>query len=340
MKILVTGGSGYIGSHTAVELIDANYDVVLLDNFSNSSANAVNQIRKITGKKPQLIECDLRDTKSLSSIFQTHNFDAVIHFAGLKSVNESLVEPIKYYDNNVYGTINLLKIMKEHDVKKIVFSSSATVYGEPKILPIPESHPIGSQLNPYGSSKRMSELILHDLHISDKEWRIMILRYFNPVGAHESGLIGENPIGIPNNLIPYVSQSAIGLRPYVNIFGNDYDTDDGTGVRDYVHVVDLANAHIKGLQKLFSQNGYYIVNIGTGIGYSVLQIIEEFGRAAKMSIPIKFAPRRKGDVSSSYANPNYAKKCIGWEAQRNLRMMCEDSWRWQKFIFQQTNKDE
>jgi UDP-glucose 4-epimerase len=334
MSILITGGAGYIGSHTLVELSHANYDFIVYDNLSNSSRESLKRVEKIIGKSITFINGDIRDTKKLKEVFSNHSIDSVIHFAGLKAVGESVVKPLEYYDNNVVGTLKLLEVMKEYNCKKIVFSSSATVYGDPETTPILENFPVGATTNPYGTSKYMIERILKDLYISDNSFKIAILRYFNPVGAHESGTIGEDPNGIPNNLMPFISQVAVGKREYLNVFGNDYDTHDGTGVRDYIHVVDLANAHVKAIDylnnsKLKIKNSPLIINIGTGIGYSVLDVVEAFKNASKVDIPYKLVPRRAGDIAKCFADPSYAKEVLGWEATRNLEEMCEDSWRWQ-----------
>lgn len=334
MSILITGGAGYIGSHTLVELANANYDFIVYDNLSNSSRESLKRVEKIIGKSIIFINGDIRDTQKLKEVFSNHSIDSVIHFAGLKAVGESVAKPLEYYDNNVVGTLRLLEVMKEYNCKKIVFSSSATVYGDPETTPILENFPVGATTNPYGTSKYMIERILEDLCTSDNSFKIAILRYFNPVGAHESGTIGEDPNGIPNNLMPFISQVAVGKREYLSVFGSDYDTHDGTGVRDYIHVVDLANAHVKAIDylnnsKLNIQNSPLITNIGTGIGYSVLDVVEAFKKASKVDIPYKLVPRRAGDIAKCYANPSYAKEVLGWEAKRTLEEMCEDSWRWQ-----------
>ena len=330
--ILITGGAGYIATHTLVELKKANFDFVVYDNFSNSSKEALKRVKKITGAKVKFVKGDIRDKKALRKVFKKYSIDSVIHFAGLKAVGESVAKPLKYYDNNVVGTIKLLEVMREFDCKKIVFSSSATVYGNPKSCPIDESFDVGATTNPYGTSKYMIERILEDLYISDNSFKIAILRYFNPVGAHESGLIGENPNGIPNNLMPYISQVAVGKLKELSVFGSDYETKDGTGVRDYIHVVDLANAHVKAIEYLgneTSASSILKVNIGTGTGYSVLDMIKAFEKASEQKIPYKLVPRRAGDIATCYSNPQKAKEILGWEAKHNLEDMCKSSWNWQ-----------
>ena len=332
MSILITGGAGYIGSHTLVELANANYDFIVYDNLSNSSQESLKIVEKIIGKSITFINGDIRDKEKLKEVFTNYTIDSVIHFAGLKAVGVSVQEPLEYYDNNVVGTLRLLEVMKEFECKKIVFSSSATVYGDPATTPILENFPVGGTTNPYGTSKYMIERILEDLYVSDNTFKIVILRYFNPVGAHKSGTIGEDPNGIPNNLMPFISQVAVGKREYLNIFGADYDTHDGTGVRDYIHVVDLANAHVKAIEYINS-NQFNIknskFNIGTGVGYSVLDVVEAFKSASKVDVPYKIVPRRAGDIAKCYANPSFAKEVLGWVATRTLEEMCEDSWRWQ-----------
>jgi UDP-glucose 4-epimerase len=325
---LVTGGAGYIGSHTLVELSDAGVDFIVLDNLSNSNLEAIKRVEQIIGKDIKFIKGDIRDKELLDEIFRAYDIDSVIHFAGLKAVGESVEQPIKYYDNNVAGTITLLKAMQEANCKTIVFSSSATVYGNPKTNPIKEDFEVGATTNPYGTSKYMIENILKDLKISDKEFKIAILRYFNPIGAHESGLIGEDPNDIPNNLMPYISQVAVGKLDYLRVFGNDYDTHDGTGVRDYIHVVDLANAHVKALKAL-DKNSFIIVNLGTGKGYSVLDMVKSFEKVNNIEIPYKIVQRRAGDIATCYADPSLAKELLGWEAKRDLEQMCKDTWNWQ-----------
>lgn len=326
MKILVTGGAGYIGSHTCVELLNAGYEIVVYDNFSNSYIESINRIEEITSKKVFFVEGDIRDEFSLEKAII--GCDAVIHFAGLKAVGESVEKPLDYYDNNVYGTLCLLRVMKKNNIKKLVFSSSATVYGNPKFLPLTEEHPL-STTNPYGHTKLVIEDILRALYESDNEWSISILRYFNPVGAHESGLIGEDPQGIPNNLMPYIAQVAIGRRESVNVFGDDYDTHDGTGVRDYIHVVDLALGHLKALEILNTPK-CTAINLGTGEGYSVLDVIHAFENACGKKISYSIALRRLGDIASCYAEPTKAKELLNWEAKYDLSKMCEDMWRFQQ----------
>lgn len=328
MKILVLGGAGYIGSHTCVELLQAGYEVVVLDNFCNSSPEALTRVESITGKKITLIESDLRNKDKLREAFQEHQFAAVIHFAGLKAVGESVAHPLKYYDNNFNATVILCEVMQEFDCKNIIFSSSATVYGDAKEMPINEGAPL-SATNPYGRSKLMIEDLLRDLYISDDTWKAVILRYFNPVGAHKSGSIGEDPAGIPNNLIPYVSQVAVGKLECLSVYGNDYETLDGTGVRDYIHVTDLAKGHVKALHYLLNNTGILNVNLGTGTGYSVIDMINAFHKASGRDIAYKIVDRRPGDVAMCYADPNLAKEKLGWEAELGLDRMCEDTWRWQ-----------
>ena len=330
MKILVTGGTGYIGSHTVVELINEGHDVVILDNLSNSDRKVVDRIEKITGSRPVFYEADILDKASLDKIFDKENIEAVIHFAGLKAVGESVEKPLLYYENNISGTINLLKSMNEHSCKNIIFSSSATVYGTPAFVPITEECPKGTCTNPYGWTKSMIEQILMDQCASDSEWNAVLLRYFNPIGAHESGTIGENPNGIPNNLMPYVTQVAVGRLKQLGVFGNDYDTHDGTGVRDYIHVVDLALGHVKALKKLSKGSGLSVYNLGTGQGYSVLDIVKNFEEATGVKIPYVIKPRRAGDIDICYADSSKAERELGWKAQRGIKEMCADSWRWQK----------
>ena len=331
MSILITGGAGYIGSHTLVELSHANYDFIVYDNLSNSSSESLKRVEKIIGKSITFINGDIRDTEKLKEVFSAHNMDSVIHFAGLKAVGQSVEQPLEYYDNNVVGTLRLLEVMKEFNCKKIVFSSSATVYGDPATTPILESFPVGGTTNPYGTSKYMIERILEDLYISDNSFKISILRYFNPVGAHKSGTIGEDSNGIPNNLMPFIAQTAVGKREYLSVFGSDYDTHDGTGVRDYIHVVDLAYGHVKAIEYLNANENIkpLIVNLGTGTGYSVLDVVKAFEKASGKKVAYKLVERRAGDIAKCYANPSYAKEILGWEAKRTLDEMCEDSWRWQ-----------
>ena len=328
-NILVTGGAGYIGSHTVVELLERGYGVVVVDNLSNSSEESLRRVQKITGKEVKFYNADIRDRAVMERIFSENTFDAVIHFAGLKAVGESVQNPIEYYDNNLYGTLVLLETMKAHGVKKLVFSSSATVYGTPEHLPLTEESPIGGTTNPYGTSKYFQEIMLTDLWKADKEWNVILLRYFNPVGAHASGLIGEDPKGIPNNLMPYITQVAIGKLECLGVFGNDYDTPDGTGVRDYIHVVDLAKGHVKALKKLEDNSGLSIYNLGTGNGYSVLDMVKAFSKACGKEIPYQIKPRRAGDIAICYCDATKAKEELHWTAERGLDEMCEDSWRWQ-----------
>ena len=328
MHILVTGGAGYIGSHTCVQLLEAGYEVTVVDNLANSSKESIKRVEEITGKKINFYEKDLVNKEDLRQIFKENKFDAAIHFAGLKAVGESVALPLKYYQTNLISTLNLCEIMSEFGVKRLVFSSSATVYGKPKSVPIKEDFPL-SCTNPYGRTKLMIEEILRDLAVADKEWDIAILRYFNPVGAHPSGKIGEDPKDIPNNLLPYVAQTAIGKREYVHVFGNDYDTPDGTGVRDYIHVDDLANGHLCALRKISNPVGVVTYNLGTGNGYSVLDMIKAFSKACGHDVPYKIEARRPGDIDSCYADPSYAKAEIGFEATRNLEDMCRDAWNWQ-----------
>jgi UDP-glucose 4-epimerase len=328
MKILVTGGAGYIGSHTCVELLNDGHEVVVVDNFVNSSAESIRRVEKITGKRASLYEGDVRDRKLLDKIFTEHKIDWVIHFAGLKAVGESCEKPIEYYDNNLNGTLTLLDAMRSHGCKKIVFSSSATVYGTPEKLPLDENSKTGGTTNPYGTSKYFQEIMLNDVYKADNEWTVVLLRYFNPVGAHESGLIGEDPKGIPNNLTPYIAKVAIGELKEVGVFGNDYPTPDGTGVRDYIHVVDLAKGHVAAIDKI-AKNGVYTYNLGTGIGYSVLDVIHAFEKACGHTLPYVVKPRRSGDIAACYANADKAKKELGWEAKLGIDDMCASLWKWQ-----------
>ena len=329
MKILVTGGAGYIGSHTCVELLDAGYEVVIADNLDNASSKAVERIEQITGKKVSFYEKDIRDEQAMQEIFSNEKPECVIHFAGLKAVGESVEKPLEYYENNIGGTLNLLNVMRNNGCKNIIFSSSATVYGDPAFVPITEECPKGVITNPYGRTKSMLEEIMTDLHTSDPGWNVILLRYFNPIGAHKCGLIGEDPKGIPNNLLPYVAKVAIGKLPCLGVFGNDYDTPDGTGVRDYIHVVDLAKGHVKAIGKIKEKCGVKIYNLGTGNGYSVLQVIKAYSKACGHEIPYEIKPRRAGDIATCYADAALAKKELGWEAQYGIDEMCEDSWRWQ-----------
>lgn len=329
MKILVTGGAGYIGSHTCVELLNAGFDVVVVDNLYNASEKAIARVEQITGKGISFYEADIRDYEKMNEIFANEKPGAVIHFAGLKAVGESVAKPLEYYENNIGGTITLCKAMRENGCKNIIFSSSATVYGNPAFIPITEECPKGTPTNPYGWTKHMLEQILTDLHTADPDWNVILLRYFNPIGAHESGLIGEDPKGIPNNLLPYVAQVAIGKRECVGVFGDDYDTPDGTGVRDYIHVVDLAVGHVRAIDKLTEKPGVKVYNLGTGKGYSVLEVIKAFSKACGKELPYEIKDRRPGDIAECYSNAALAKKELGWEAQYDIDRMCEDSWRWQ-----------
>lgn len=328
MKILVTGGAGYIGSHTCLALLEADYEVVVVDNLSNSSMESMERVEHLSGKKLSFYKEDLLNEEGLSLIFENEKPDAVIHFAGLKAVGESVAKPLWYYYNNITGTLNLLNVMKKYKVFKLVFSSSATVYGMPKSVPIREDFPL-SVTNPYGQTKLMIENILKDLCFAEDEFNIVALRYFNPIGAHKSGMIGEDPSGIPNNLVPYVTQVIVGKLPYLNVFGDDYETHDGTGVRDYIHVVDLALGHLKAIEFMKDNNGYHVYNLGTGNGYSVLDIVKAFEKVTGNNIPYKIVERRPGDVAECYADASLAKKDLNWEAKYNLNDMCEDAYRWQ-----------
>ncbi len=329
MSILVTGGTGFIGSHTVVELLNAGYETVIADNLFNSKEMVVDRIEKIAGKRPKFYKVDILDEKALDEIFEKEDIEAAIHFAGYKAVGESVQKPIEYYHNNIESTLTLCRVMRKHGVKKIVFSSSATVYGDPAFIPITEECPLGETTNPYGATKSMQERILTDVWKSDNEWKVMLLRYFNPIGAHESGLMGEDPRGIPNNLLPYVARVAAGKLEKVHVFGNDYDTKDGTGIRDYIHVVDLAKGHVKAIEGMKKYDGVKIYNLGTGKGYSVLDIIKEFSKACGRDIPYVIDPRRAGDVAVNYADPKKAKEELGWVAEKSLEDMCRDSWNWQ-----------
>ncbi len=329
MAILVTGGAGYIGSHTCVELLNAGYEVIVADNLCNSSEESLARVKKITGKDIKFYKVDLLWEKELREIFQKEKIEAVIHFAGLKAVGESVQKPLEYYHNNITGTLVLLHIMRELGVKNIVFSSSATVYGKPETVPIKEDFPL-SATNPYGKTKLMLEDILRDLYQADSSWNVILLRYFNPIGAHKSGTIGEDPQGIPNNLIPYITQTAVGKLETVGVFGNDYDTPDGSGVRDYIHVVDLAEGHVKAVEKLAGQPGIRTYNLGTGIGYSVFDMIKAFSQVCGKEIPYVIKPRRPGDIAVCYADASLAKEELDWSAKRGLDEMCEDAWRWQE----------
>ena len=329
MAILVTGGVGYIGSHTVVELQNAGYDVVVLDNLSNASEKALDRVSKITGKPVKFYKADILDRDALNDIFDKETIESCIHFAGLKAVGESVVKPWEYYENNIAGTLTLVDVMRKHNVKNIIFSSSATVYGDPAQIPITEECPKGQCTNPYGWTKSMLEQVLTDIQKADPEWNVMLLRYFNPIGAHKSGTIGENPNGIPNNLMPYITQVAVGKLKELGVFGNDYDTPDGTGVRDYIHVVDLAKGHVKALKKIGENPGLAIYNLGTGKGYSVLDIVKNFEAATGVKIPYVIKPRRAVDIATCYCDASKAEKELGWKAENGIREMCEDSWRWQ-----------
>ena len=329
MAILVTGGVGYIGSHTVVELQNAGYDVVVLDNLSNASEKALDRVSKITGKPVKFYKADILDRDALNDIFDKETIESCIHFAGLKAVGESVVKPWEYYENNIAGTLTLVDVMRKHNVKNIIFSSSATVYGDPAQIPITEECPKGQCTNPYGWTKSMLEQVLTDIQKADPEWNVMLLRYFNPIGAHKSGTIGENPNGIPNNLMPYITQVAVGKLKELGVFGNDYDTPDGTGVRDYIHVVDLAKGHVKALKKIGENPGLAIYNLGTGKGYSVLDIVKNFEAATGVKIPYVIKPRRAGDIATCYCDASKAEKELDWKAENGIREMCEDSWRWQ-----------
>ena len=330
-QILVTGGAGYIGSHTLISLYNDGYDFIVYDNLCNSSKQSLNAVEKIINKTIIFEEGDIRDKEALGKVFKKYNIDSIIHFAGLKAVGESVEKPLAYYDNNITGTQILLEVMQENNCKKIVFSSSATVYGDPHTTPIKEDFLTGATTNPYGRTKYFIEEILKDLYISDKEFKIVILRYFNPVGAHESGTIGEDPNGIPNNLMPFISQTAVGKREFLSVFGGDYDTQDGTGVRDYIHVVDLANGHAKAINYLNNSesNPPLIVNLGTGKGYSVIDVVKAFEQASGKKVPYKIVERRAGDIAKCFADPSYAKEVLNWEAIKTIDQMCEDSWNWQ-----------
>ena len=328
--ILVTGGAGFIGSHTCVELLDAGYEVVVVDNLCNSSKESISRVEKITGKSLKFYEADIADTDVMNKIFEENDIYGVIHFAGLKAVGESVQKPLEYYKNNISGTLEMCDVMRRHGVKNIIFSSSATVYGDPEIIPITEECPKGQCTNPYGWTKSMLEQILTDIQKADNEWNVILLRYFNPIGAHKSGLIGEDPNGIPNNLMPYITKVATGQLPQVNVFGNDYPTPDGTGVRDYIHVVDLAVGHVNAVEKLRENPGVKVYNLGTGKGYSVLEVIENFSKASGIDIPYVITDRRAGDIAECYSDASLAKKELGWEAKYGIREMCADSWNWQK----------
>ena len=329
MKILITGGAGYIGSHTALELLNEGYEVVVYDNLCNSSKESLKRVEELTGKSVQFYEGDVLDAEALKAMFEAEKIDAVIHCAALKAVGESVRKPLEYYQNNITGTLTLMNVMREVGVKNIVVSSSATVYGSPEEMPITEACPKGQCTNPYGWTKSMMEQIMTDLQKADPEWNVILLRYFNPVGAHKSGRIGEDPKGIPNNLMPYISQVAVGKLEKLGVFGDDYDTPDGTGVRDYIHVVDLAIGHVKAINYIFTNPGLDVINLGTGQGYSVLDMVKAFSKACGKEIPYEIKPRRAGDIAMCYADPAKAAKVLGWKAERGLDEMCEDTWRWQ-----------
>lgn len=329
MAVLVTGGAGYIGSHTCVELLNNGYEVVVMDNLYNSNEKALERVEQITGKKVKFYNVDMLDQEAMNEIFEQETIDSVIHFAGYKAVGESVRKPLEYYHNNITGTLLLCDVMRKHGVKNIIFSSSATVYGDPAFVPITEECPKGQITNPYGQTKGMLEQILTDLHVSDPEWNVVLLRYFNPIGAHKAGIIGEDPKGIPNNLVPYIAQVAVGKLEKLGVFGDDYDTPDGTGVRDYIHVVDLARGHVKAMKKFEDKPEVRIYNLGTGNGYSVLQVLHAFEKACGKTLPYEIKERRPGDVAACYADPAKAKEELGWEAEYGIDEMCEDSWRWQ-----------
>lgn len=330
MAILVTGGAGFIGSHTCVELLNAGYEIVVVDNYYNANPKSLERVKELTGKDFKSYECDIRDSEGMDKIFKENKIDAVIHFAGLKAVGESCQKPIEYYDNNIGGTLKLCDVMRNNSCKNIVFSSSATVYGMKNVSPLKETMKTGGTTNPYGTTKYMIEIILEDIYKSDNEWNVTLLRYFNPIGAHESGRIGENPSGIPNNLMPYITQVAIGKRPFLSVYGNDYDTPDGTCIRDYIHVVDLADGHVKAVNNILDgKKGVQIFNLGTGKGYSVLDIVKAFSKAYGKELPYKIAPRRPGDLAVCFSDPTKAKEVLGWEAKRGIDDMCRDSWNWQ-----------
>ena len=330
MNILLTGGAGFIGSHTIVELFNAGHDVVVVDNLCNSKADVMDKVKEITGRIVPFYEADVRDKNAMNKIFEENKIDAVIHFAGLKAVGESVAKPLEYYENNMGNTFTLIEVMRQHGCKNIIFSSSATVYGDPAIIPITEECPKGQCTNPYGKTKSMLEDVLSDVQKADPEWNVVLLRYFNPIGAHKSGLIGENPNGIPNNLMPYITQTAIGIREELGVFGNDYDTHDGTGVRDYIHVCDLATGHVAALQAIERKCGLAVYNLGTGHGYSVLDVVKAFEKANGLKVPYSIKPRRPGDVATCYCNPEKAKRELGWEAKYGIEDMCRDSWNFQK----------
>ena len=332
MSILVTGGAGFIGSHTCVELLNAGYDVVIVDNLYNASEKAVDRVKEITGKDLKFYQVDIRDREGLNEVFDKEDVESVIHFAGLKAVGESVQKPLEYYENNIGGTITLCDVMRSHGVKNIIFSSSATVYGDPAFIPITEECPKGVCTNPYGWTKWMLEQILTDLHTADPEWNVVLLRYFNPIGAHPSGLIGEDPNGIPNNLLPYVARVAHGRLPKVRVFGNDYPTPDGTGVRDYIHVMDLAEGHVKALPYVTTHPGWIAINLGCGRGYSVLEVIRAFEKASGQKIPFEIVPRREGDIAANWGDPSRAEKLLGWRARYDIDDMCRDAWRFESML--------
>ena len=330
MKILVTGGMGYIGSHTCVEMLNLGMEVIIVDNLSNSNPEVLNRVEQITGKRPLFYELDVCDEAALSKVFDAHEIDCVIHFAGMKAVGESVAIPERYYTNNLGSTLTLCRVMAAHNVKKIIFSSSATVYSGDNEMPLCETSKTGSCTNPYGWTKYMGEQILRDIAFADKEWSVVLLRYFNPIGAHASGLIGEDPKGIPNNLLPYISQVAVGRREFLSVFGDDYDTPDGTGVRDYIHVVDLAKGHVAAISYAAAHTGTEVFNLGTGTGYSVLDMVKSFERVNNVPVPYKITPRRPGDLATCYADPAKSREKLGWVAEKNLEDMCRDTWNWQK----------
>ena len=328
-RILVTGGAGFIGSHTLIELHKAGYEFVVVDNLVNSNPEALRRVGELIGAEVPFVKADIRDHEALNKVFEQYKFDSCIHFAGLKAVGESVAKPLEYYENNMSGTFTLIDVMRQHGCKNIIFSSSATVYGDPAIIPITEECPKGHCTNPYGQTKSMLEQVLMDVQKADPEWNVVLLRYFNPIGAHQSGRIGENPNGIPNNLMPYITQTAIGRRKELGVFGNDYDTHDGTGVRDYIHVVDLATAHVAALQAIEKNAGLAIYNIGTGHGYSVLDVVNAFEKANGVKVPYSIKPRRPGDIATCYCDPSKAERELGWKAKYGIEDMCRDSWNWQ-----------
>ncbi|MBR3306956.1 MAG: UDP-glucose 4-epimerase GalE [Lachnospiraceae bacterium] len=330
MAILVTGGSGFIGSHTVVELQEAGYEVVVIDNLSNSTEKSLKRVEEITGKSVKFYKLDIRDREGLNELFEKEDIDSCIHFAGLKAVGESVAKPWEYYENNIGGTLTLVDVMRQHGVKNMIFSSSSTVYGDPDSVPVTEESPVKKCTNPYGSTKSMQETIFADIQHADPEWNIVLLRYFNPIGAHPSGKIGEDPNGIPNNLMPYITQVAVGKQPFLRVFGNDYPTPDGTGVRDYIHVVDLAKGHVKALERIKANCGLAVYNLGTGRGYSVLEIVKNFEEASGVKIPYEIQARRPGDIAENYSDASKAEREMGWKAEKGILEMCADSWNWQK----------